>query len=58
MLHQIEDGIVQNEEMEVEEDPNPNQCKVIIIDGMAVVNQLNKNSMVKTCKVSYHFFST
>ena len=55
VLHQIEESIVQNEEMEVAEDINPNQHKVIIIDGTAVVNQLNKHSMVKTCKVSDHF---
>ena len=53
ILHQIEELAKQYVDTEVPNDAELHQQnRVLILDGMAVVNQLNKNMKVKTCKVS------
>ena len=50
VLHQIEAEATRNNETLVSDDIQLyQQCSVLIVDGMAVVNQLNKNMKVKTC---------
>ena len=52
VLHQIEAAAMTNDETLVSDDIQLHQqCTVLIVDGMAVVNQLNRNMKVKTCKV-------
>ena len=52
VLHQIEAAAITNNETLVSNDIQLyRQCRILIVDGMAVMNQLNKNIKVKTCKV-------
>ena len=49
LLHQIEESIKKNNETNIPDNMQLHQQhKVLILDGMAVVNQLNKNAKVKT----------
>lgn len=53
ILHQIEQNLKEHDDqMDLQTEFIDEQRRVIIIDGMAIVNQLNKNSKVKTCKVT------
>ena len=53
LLHQIEESVKKNNETNIPDNIQLHQQhKVLILDGMAVINQFNKNAKVKTCKVS------
>ena len=54
VLHQIEAEAMTNNETLISDDMQLHQqCRVLIVNGMVVVKQLNKNMKVKTCKVIF-----
>ena len=51
LIHQIEESVKKNNETNIPDNIQLHRQHKVL-DGMAVVSQLNKNAKVKTCKVS------
>ena len=57
ILHQIEElGSLHEGQSDESTELNQYESSVLIIDGMAVLNQVHKNKVIETCKVSISSF--